>query len=418
MQEKTEYTYVDGVFTFPGDLYQLRVSKVTRDRFNRVFATVELKTKDGEAYLAMDRGDLATGRFRSQVANQAASRNSGDPLAIENFLLDASLALMADPEVAPAASAPAFQTLDSFMRTDTPTRPPVVRELIERGELISAASKPKVGKTLMLCNMALAVACGTDWLGRSTAKGKVFMFQLEDSTRTLKRRFASMTGGSWPANFELHLDPFKLSVENFDATVATCAGASLIICDPIIQASDIQDWNAQSEVRNTYELWRRLARDTDAAVVVAAHHRKMAGDFGDQMAGSIQAQAAVDGIIELFRDSNLAKTERKVTFTGRDWADLEDEVISLDTDTLIWTPAGSYQEIQEMAKEGKAQEKAAKVLDALPTKTPGLTYAELEKKTGMGRDPIRRAIEALGDKVRQTGKAKSPTDPLKFSRKA
>jgi len=44
--------------------------------------------------------------------------------------------------------------------------------------------------------------------------------------------------------------------------------------------------------------------NTDAAVFAAAHHRKMDGDFGDAMSGSIQAQATVDGILDLYRQKS------------------------------------------------------------------------------------------------------------------
>ena len=289
---------------------------------------------------------------------------------------------------------------------------------MERGCLYSFASKPKVGKTILLLNLALAVAGGSEWLGRKVTNGRVCVFQLEDSDRTIKRRLERMTGGRWPSDLLLHVVPYRLSVENYDATVAACRGASLVICDPIIQASDVRDWNAQSEVRATYELWRRLARDADATVIVSVHHRKMAGDFGDQMAGSIQAQATVDGIIEIYRDNNLEKTERRVSFTGRDWNDAEEEVIRLDTDALTWRSSGSFAEAREMAREGRLQEKAAKVWDVLPSEPPGFTYSEIEKATALGSNRIREAIRALGDRVAQAGKGKSSKDPLNFWRHA
>ena len=79
------------------------------------------------------------------------------------------------------------------------------------------------------------------------------------------------------------------------------------------------------------------------------------------MAGSVQAQASVDGIIDLYRDPNLERIERKISFTGRDWSDREDEVIRLDAETLTWKSAGSFTEAREMAREavrqGRAREK-------------------------------------------------------------
>ena len=415
------YSIHNGAYIFPGDLCQLTVTQVSRDRWGRIHGTAVIQTVDGSAYLALDHGDLTSGLFRSRLASQAAQRNSGDTVKIENFVFAAVLALQQDPGIASSTPAPAFHPVETFIRGVLPPGPELVEGLIERGGLYSLASKPKAGKTILLCNLALAIAGGSEWLGRKVTNRRVCMFQLEDSGRTMKRRLEKMTSGSWPSDFLLHVEPFRLSVENYSLTVGACLGASLIICDPIIQASEVRDWNAQSEVRDTYELWRRLARDTDAAVLVAAHHRKMAGDFGDQMAGSVQAQASVDGIIELYRDPNLERVERKISFTGRDWSDRDDEVIRLDTETLTWRSVGSFGEAREIAREvarkERLQEKVAEVWEALPQSPPGLTYAQLADFTGLSRDRVREAIAELDEGAARSGNPRgSRSNPLRFWR--
>ena len=140
----------------------------------------------------------------------------------------------------------------------------------------------------------------------------------------------------------------------------------------------------------------------------------MAGDFGDAMAGSVQAQATVDGILELYRDRNLQKTERKVTFTGRDWPDFEDEVVSLDTTSLTWQAVGKYSDARDAAGEVRKQGDAAVALEALPDCPPGLTYAEWEATTGFGRTKLGTIRKTLGEQVGQGGKPRSPSDPLRF----
>ena len=233
----SDYTVNKGVYTFPGDGYQLQLTSVRRDRYDRIFVNASLLTPDGIGHLAVDHGDIASWQFRSRLAAQAARRNSGDTLTIENLLLDALLALQKDPGLAPAAPTPAFRRLEDFVRDVALPGPQVVEDLIERGSLTGAASKPKVGKTLLLMNLGMSVAQGKKWLGRGVTPGRVLLFQLEDSDRTLKHRFERMAPQGLPSNFLLHTKPFQLSQENYDATVEACQGASLVICDPIIQAS-------------------------------------------------------------------------------------------------------------------------------------------------------------------------------------
>ena len=280
----------------------------------------------------------------------------------------------------------------------------VVEGLCEAGGLYGMVSKPKVGKSILSTNLGLAVATGGRWLGRRVAKGRVCLFQLEDSERTLKRRFEKMAAGGPPGEFWIHTAPLRLSEENYSEYVTACQRAVLVIVDPMIQAVvDVKDWNSQAEVRRAYELWRRLARDTDACVVVLIHARKVEGEYGDAIAGSVQALAAVDGILELSRAAQLQKVERRLSFLGRDWAEMDDLVISLDPVALTWTAAGTFDEAkeraQEMIRDEEAQRRAGMVLDALPEGPPGSTYDELIATTGMRRDAIRKVIESLGDRV-------------------
>lgn len=393
------YTVEGGVYTFPGDNYQLRLSGVTLDRRGRIFAHAVMLTADGNAFLGMDYGEITSARFRYSLASQTAQRNSGDPLSVENFLLDATIALQSDPAIKTDVALPAFEPLDEFIANIPPKRPDVVEGLIERGNIYATASKPKVGKSLLLLNLAFAAVTGNQWLGRRVENGQVHIFQLEDSKRTLKRRIQAMTGGNLPKGIWLHTEPFRLTDENYDATVEACSKSLLVICDPIIQGTNIRDWNSPSEVRDAYEYWRRLARDTDAAVFAAVHHRKMDGEFGDAMAGSIQAQATVDGILELYRDKKLERTERRLSFTGRDWGDMDEEVIALDTETLTWKRVGTFQDAKEQAKDAERQTVMAAVRDVLPTSSPGMSKKMITDLTGLNERQVRDALDLLGDKV-------------------
>lgn len=328
------YTVLAGVYTFPFDSFQIRVSKPQRDRLGRIYTDLAVMTLDGKGDLGVDRGETGSGRFRRVLASQAARRNSGDTIVIENALLEVHLALQEDPDIAEQLPAPSFQTAADFIHGVPPPGHAVVEGLLTRGGLYSVAARPKTGKSILLLNLAIAVATGRAWLGRCTAPGRVLMVLLEDSPLTIKERLLKMAPAGLPDDLLLHTDPFHLAVENYESTVRACRGACLVICDPVIMASEVRDWNSQQEVRDTFDLWRRLSRDIACCIALSYHHRKLPGDFGDAMAGSVQAQATVDGILELYRDRSLQSTERKVTFIGRDWPDLQKGVISLESNSM------------------------------------------------------------------------------------
>ncbi|NQT72457.1 MAG: AAA family ATPase [Chloroflexi bacterium] len=419
------YSVSDNVFRFPTDFdVELHLKEVKRDRYGHIHADARLVTPEG-GVLALSHGDLESGHWRRNFAGQAAARNSGDQLRVENVLIEAVVALENDPAVPSQEQVfyqPKLLPVSHIIQSVPPPRLALVEGLYEKGTLQAIVAKPKVAKSLLVLGLAVTVSNGGGlWLDRKVTGGRVALFQLEDSARTISKRILEIASGQVCDQLLVHQPdtPFQINDQNYRAVVDACSGCSLVIIDPIIQASQVSDWNAASEVRAAYELWRRLARELDAVVVVVAHHRKQVGDFGDQIAGSIQGLATPDGIIELRRDSRLTKTQRKVSFVGRDWPDLEEQVIELDPETLRFNVVGYASTLTEDRKKQSAEQRADEVLDSLPVVQPGLSYSELTEKTGLGDKALRPALKILKeqDKIDTTGKSRSRINPLQFYRK-
>ena len=410
-----DYRLEDGAHVFTSDHCEMVFTWVNRDRYGRLHAKVTVRTADGSAIMAIDQGLLTSGAFREQLATQAAKRNSNNAEPFTVLLFAAYDYLDREISYIESGQAPDFKLLEDFIMAVQPPGPQVVFGLFERGGLYGIASQPKVGKSILLLNLALAVTKGDYWMGYGVEQGKVCLFQLEDSERTLKARFERMNVGPWPENLFIHVAPFKLEESNYQQTLDACAGAALIICDPIIQASGVSDWNSQSEVRDAYEYWRRLARDTNSTVIISTHHRKMAGDYGNQMAGSIQALATVDGVIELFRDQNLGQTERRLTYTGRDWPEKADIVLGLDSEHLIWNPLGTMEEARQVAKDQRGDNDEATVWDALTTQAPGSSQEELVTATGLTRKRVSQSLLGLKDLLGSEGSGGRGT-PVRYFR--
>ena len=226
---------------------------------------------------------------------------------------------------------PNLRPLGDFLEDISLDRDDLVEDLLEYGCCYLIAGRYKTGKSIALLNLILVAAqCGL-WLDRTVKAGAVVWFQLEDSARIIRRRWEKM-GGFPTDDIRIEPGPWKATEENQESTIKTVDGASPIVVDPIIAASSVERWADMTEVRRTYDYWRVVARETNAVVVVSAHHRKMSGDDGDQVAGSHQAGAMVDGIIEMRRmgGDGADLLERRLSFTGRDWPDLEDLIVKLD----------------------------------------------------------------------------------------
>jgi hypothetical protein len=94
---------------------------------------------------------------------------------------------------------------------------PAIRWVIEDlvpGGLAILAAKPKLGKSWLMLDTAVAVAQGGEVLGKTTAKGDVLYSALEDSLRRLKDRMKKVAPDGWPANLEFwtELSPLRQDV--------------------------------------------------------------------------------------------------------------------------------------------------------------------------------------------------------------
>jgi hypothetical protein len=116
--------------------------------------------------------------------------------------------------------------------------------------------------------------------------------------------------------------------------------------------------NDMGAVRSTMEPFRVLARESNAVVVVTAHSPKVQADPGDSLAGSHQLAAVVDGLIHLRRSPQLQKHERELHFVGRDWPEIEPQVVALDPATLTWRPQGALSDVRDAAKDAQRQQDA------------------------------------------------------------
>lgn len=361
-----QYSTIPGghSWTIAGDV-GLEITGLQYGRAGQVFARVSLLAPDGST-LADGRIDLSNDSARYALARSAASRNGGTAADYSDALLRAWLAIQANLPPAPTrAQAPVFVPLPEFLDGVSSDAEYLVEGLFERGNCYLLAARYKTGKTILTMNLITAAARGGKWLGRDVQRGQVRWFQLEDSPRIVKRRWQRIAQAPSP-DVWIAQEPWQLTAENLETTIRALQGTALVVVDPLIAATTIGRWEDMSEVRTALDLWRQVARRTNAVVLLTAHHRKMSGEDGDQVAGSHQIGATVDGIIELRKGgTGLQPNERRLSFVGRDWPDLDNEIIALDPETLVFESRGPYQDRRATSEAEKAQADAQELADAV-----------------------------------------------------
>jgi RecA-family ATPase len=99
------------------------------------------------------------------------------------------------------------------------------------------AGKPKLGKSWLALDMALAVAAGGDVLGRECIQGAALYLALEDNQRRLQRRLNRVEPHlSWPFDLELHTQWPRLDQGGQKAIrdwITTHENAKLVIVDTL-----------------------------------------------------------------------------------------------------------------------------------------------------------------------------------------
>lgn len=228
-----------------------------------------------------------------------------------------------------------FITAATLQTTELEPLGYIVPEILPVGMTVFAG-KPKVGKSWMTLDLAVAVADGDEFLGRKCDQGDVILLALEDNLKRIQKRLNLMfPNRSWPKRLFIQTWAKKLGGElefDLEACIEANPDLKLVIVDTLGKVKP------ESKSGNAYdydEAYRMLARlkvlaDDKGVGIVLVHHGKKgngSSDPQDDLLGSTGIAGAADTTWMLSRERNTQKGN--LWITGRD---IESEG-SLD---LVW----------------------------------------------------------------------------------
>jgi RecA-family ATPase len=248
------------------------------------------------------------------------------------------------------------------------------------------AGRPKLGKSWLALDIALAVARGDYCLGdRKCVQGDVLYLALEDNRRRLQSRIAKVSPhGSdtpWPEALELATE-WKRCDEGGVGMLRDWAAAResprLIIIDVLAQfrtGRGSQESLYEADYRAVKEV-QELASELDLGVLIIHHVRKGSGDFDpfERVSGSMGLTGAADTTIVLDRDGNGCSLYGR----GRDIQEYE-QALSFSKENCRWTIQGDASEVR------RTDERSA-ILDALLEAQDLMTPKDICIATGMSRN--------------------------------
>lgn len=174
--------------------------------------------------------------------------------------------------------------------------PEIIPGLLRAGDKMLLSGSSKAGKSFLLMEMAVAIACGGKWLGYTCKKSKVLYVNLElkedERYRRFKRVCRAMGLPDIPElidciDFRGHTAPMDKLAPVFKERYKG-KGYSVIIFDPIYKVMT-GDENSAGDMNKFVNYFEEIAEATGAAVVCCHHHSKGAKGMMkaiDRMSGS------------------------------------------------------------------------------------------------------------------------------------
>ena len=247
--------------------------------------------------------------------------------------------------------------------------------LIPEG-LTILAGKPKVGKSWMVLDIALALAAGRYALGEfNLEEGDVLYAALEDNNRRLRsriERILTQNEQAWPSRLTLATQWRRLDAGGVDDAkdwARSVKNPRLIIFDTLAGIRPDRN-NKDSLYDGDYKALRELqawAGESGICIVVLHHQRKMESeDPVDSVSGTLGLTGCVDTI------AVLAKGNKGTTLyiRGRDIEEQE-KAITFNKSTCRWTVMGEAEDVHRSAtrqKIGTLLEDVQRCPDAITSK--------------------------------------------------
>jgi len=307
--------------------------------------------------------------------------------------IESKAAVEAAAEAMGRAGRRIFWSAGELLAADLPDPVWIVPNLLPAG-LSVLAGRPKLGKSWLALQVAIAVGTGGIVLGERVQKRRVLYLALEDGDKRLKSRLSQLQCPSdaafdflteWPALIESGLDHLIRMIE--------ANGYELVIADTLAR------WAAMRRSEDEHLVARRLAdlqrytQDNGIGCLLVDHHRK-AGISGiqdviDDVMGATSKTGVADAALGLYRARGQQGAELKLT--GRDVMDRE-LAVQFDPQLCCWQLLGE-------ASDVKANTLQHAILDAL-TETFGgeSTCSEVARFLGKDRANVYRELQELVSK--------------------
>jgi len=272
--------------------------------------------------------------------------------------------------------------------------------ILPAGGMSLLVAKPKVGKTTLAFNLAVAVSRGEDFLGRRTEQGPVVYLALEEKKGEIKKKLSAAGITNEPLHFHFGSAPVNAMAEVEMLIQKT--GARLLIIDVLQKFCRLRDLNDYAIVTNALEPLMAAARRQGCHILLTHHAGKADRPDGDDILGSTGLLGGVDTSIHIKK-----RDKRRTFFTIQRYGeDTPETVIELREDGSL-EATGSRQDVE-------IEEVKPLILAAVKTET--LAKTEIYERIEKGKTIVSKAVDLLVEtgQLNRSGTGKR-NDAYKYS---
>lgn len=263
--------------------------------------------------------------------------------------------------------------------------------------LVVLAGRPKLGKSWLSLQIAIAVGTGGMVLNRKVDKGRVLYLALEDNPRRLQDRLKKQKApGNTDVDFRFEWEP--LAVKNGVGKGANdlieaiqTGGYSLVVMDTISRALGRADQMDQADMNVLFGTLQRIAIEREISLLLVDHHRKSAGGAGDvidDVMGATSKVGVADAAIGIYRERG--QTNATLKTSGRDIEELELS-IKFDKEFFTWQLEGTASGVKQESQQ-------ADIITAITELGGKASAAQIAKWLGKLPNNITRELNELVNK--------------------
>lgn len=284
-------------------------------------------------------------------------------------------------------------TADELLSLDLPEPDWIVESVIPEG-LSLLVAPPKIGKTFLALNVAVAVAGHGVALGKAPASGgRVLYINLDGSLRGMQKRLGAMLRGeSIPKNLHVVQEWERADeggLRRLDAFLRAYSDTKLVVID-VLQKFRPKGTNKRGVYEQDYEALgplRQMCEEHAVSIIVVHHTNKRTdGDELNAVSGSTGLAGAVENVLLLTKERG--QVDAKLTVIPRE----EEEIslaLSFDGHLQTWILRGNF---DEFAKTKERQ----RILDLIRQHGRPMTAKEICDLLDGGSN-VRRLLRKMVD---------------------